>query len=240
MEAAARQLETLTQLEKRRQTGPQEGGMPHIETSNIRRAAGGADSGGGFIQHGASPSNQADSFTQPQMPESSTRLRRDPPHMSIDNSEVTSLPSAQVVHPAGYVLPRHATAETRSNSTNPASLSVPHYADVGLSTELTNMLARSSFDPGLSAMGSVVGGAYDPFLSAAGHLPVPSSQDQLDGRDYTERQVRTESRCTSIFDQYVYLTIALTRDVDLLVSIIGTVPCSPCWTASATNGAVIH
>jgi hypothetical protein len=61
-------------------------------------------------------------------------------------------------------------------------------------------------------MGSSVvggGGAYDPFLSAAGQPAVPSSQDQLDGRDRTERQVRIENRRTSIFDQSVYLTLVL-------------------------------
>lgn len=187
MEAAARQLETLTQLEQRGRSRPQEGGMPHS-----KRAAGGADSGGGFIQQGASPSNQAISSTQPQMPESSARLRRDPLHKLTDISEVASLPSAEV-HPAGYVLPQHAMAGMRSSSTSPASLSVPNYADVGLSTELTNMLGRSTFDPGRSAIGSVVGGAYAPFLPAAGHPPMPSPQDQLDGRDCAERQVCIET-----------------------------------------------
>jgi hypothetical protein len=160
--------------------------MPHSK----RAAAGGADSGGGFIQQGASPSSQAISFTQPQMPESSTQLRSDPLHKLTDISEVTSLPAAEAVHPAVYVLPQHAMAGMRSSSTSPASLSVPNYADVGLSTELTNMLGRSSFDPGRSAIGSVVGGAYAPFLPAAGHPPAPSPQDQIDGRECAERQVR--------------------------------------------------
>lgn len=201
MEAAARQLETLTQLEQGRQTELQGGAASHMNTSYMKRAAAGADSGGGFVNHAAHPSNQATSFQEPQMSGSTSRLRRDALRMPTDDSEVASLPSAQAVHAPGHPPPQHVRlVGTRSSPTNPASLSVPHYADAGLSTELTNMLGRSSFDPGLSAMGSSVvgGGVYDPFLSAARHSVGPSSHDELDGRDRTERQVRLENRRTSI------------------------------------------
>lgn len=206
MEAAARQLETLTQLEEGQQTGLHGGGVSQM---NASIAAAGADSGGGFVYHVAPPFNQAAIFQDPQMPGSTSQLRRDLLHMPTDDSEVTSLPSAQAVHPPGHPPPQHVRpAGTRSSPTNPASLSVPHYADEGLSTELTNMLGRSSFDPGLSTMGGSVvgGGAYEPFLSAARHPVGQLSHDQLDGRDPTERQVRIVNRRRSTFNQSVDLT----------------------------------
>jgi hypothetical protein len=163
IEAAAHQLEVLKQLEQRRQVESQGNHGTDANISHFARAAGGADSGGGFVPE------------EPPLavPELTTRLGADQQLSSNQYREVASSASRSSIQPSV----QDGTLRGISSST---SLGVPHYADVGLSRELRTMLGHSSFDPGLSAMSSAMGDAS--FLAAGG-------QDDVRERS-SETQVR--------------------------------------------------
>lgn len=191
IEAAARQLETLAQLEQqRRLVGP--AGQAYgakVDESYIGKAAGGADSGGGvgIATHQRSTTELGAIDTSPRVHfDGSTR----------EESQSQQSPSRADRGPgpgefsAGLPPPgRSMMSGLRSPSpANPAALSVLHYADLGLSSELRRILNRSTLDSDASGMGSVLGGTYDPTLSAAGPSQVGSTGDMTDRENVAQRQ----------------------------------------------------
>ena len=173
IEAAARQLETLRQIEQMRlkdgsdpkKVGPEQLDEAHI--SHIETKAGadsGADSGGGgsmqlhggdqiksVEQDGASMRDTIGELRSPAPQHSSTRPRgvNFQGNASLQQpgfSGIRQVPSETSLLPSMTVGPQ-------SNNTA-ATGSILHYADNGLSTELQRVLNRSTLDPSFSALGS--------------------------------------------------------------------------------------
>ena len=176
-------------MEPRRQAETQRNSVANVNTPFSGRAAGGADSGGGFIPQEAIPPNLVSNAPPLETSERAIRLRMEQQSPFNREPEAASpLPTSHSysIGHAQFQSGAHGRMGT-SNAPYPTSLNTPDHGDVDLSAELTSMLWRSSFDPELSAIGSNVVG--DASLSAAGYPPTPFSGCE-DGRHRSaERQV---------------------------------------------------
>jgi hypothetical protein len=212
IDAASRQLETLARLEQRRQmVSPVMAQLreSYIGGGQVPQPAG-ADSGGGGP---ASP--VVTSSTAPQVPPIELNVPSPPPltplRPSPRNRETTPPPFAThdqnvAVGPASS--PRAPAVRSQADAVN-QGLSVLHYADMGLSTELTRMLNRSTLDPDMSATASMLG-AYGPPLQSAG--PSLEHLSALAETDPEEEQRRAEHAQYMLLQRYhAHLTEAQRR-----------------------------
>lgn len=216
IEAAARQLETLSQLEKRRlaESALAAAGTKQFDESYIAQlpkrpdAGSGADSGGGGSIPVTYPGNTAGETPVPrsetpavggptrvhfddiQMPTKSSGESPPPPFVSSEQpNAVPSQPNPALASCTA----RPVAAPASIPSSNAAASSVLHYTDAGLSTELRRILNRSTLEADVSAAGSVLGGGYDPAGTMNGPLASVLTEKTEDIDRTTERQVYTHS-----------------------------------------------
>jgi autophagy-related protein 9 len=184
--AAARQLETLVEMEQqtRRMDPNATFGISQLNESYLRQRAaglkptGGADSGGGapatltlISQLPLTPSRPSSNETSAStLPLANHGFKFEPPTQS---RQLTPLPFAaspehDQTHLSSFQTSLH---PLRLPNPNSATLSVLHYADIGLSTELQRVLNRSTLDPDVSVTSSMLGrlGSVSPEPSF-GHL----------------------------------------------------------------------
>ena len=207
MEAAAKQLETLLQMEQHTKAMDPTAttGFSRLNESYLRqrvaasRSAGGADSGGGApVRQSHSPMLP----TTPASPSLNETMSRTPPpshqfsapEATVRTRELTPLPFADYPdRDEAQISNMQASVRSiRSASPNPAVLSVMHYADFSLSTELERVLNRSTLDPDVSVTSSMLGrlGSIAPGLSY-GHLAslLENQQVEQETTAAAERQV---------------------------------------------------
>jgi len=206
MEAAAKQLETLIQMEQQsKRVDPAiTSGISRLNESYLRqraavtRATGGADSGGGAPARTTQPPLVP--LTPARQIQNDSQMRTPPMvnHFSTleqptRQRELTPLPFASS---PDFDETQSSTTQAslrplRSPSPNSAALSILHYADAGLSTELQRMLNRSTLDPDLSVSGSMLGrlGAMSHGPSY-GHLAslLENEQSEQESAAAAERQ----------------------------------------------------
>ena len=250
MEAAAKQLETLIQMEQSRRNDHSVGiGITHLNESYLRRRgvvdriAGGADSGGGA---------PARFLHSPQLPVTPSRrspneaMLRTPPsahqfatlESPTQDQELTLLPfasSPDLDQTHSSTIHSSLRPTLRSPSPNAAALSVLHYADVGLSTELQRVLNRSTLDPDVSVTGSMLGrlGSFSPGPSY-GHLAslLEDQQAEQETNEAAERQVR--HFIVLIVNQQKPLAHSTTL---CTVHVVATLPCTSCESKKSRRGA---
>lgn len=173
--AAARQLDTLAMLEQRRTEDTSETFANINETYIGGSRPPQADAGAGVVPPRSpfTPSATASPRTSPR--DNPPQQHTPPPFAIPDSANIQSQVSV-----------RQSQGPRRIQSpapTNPGSLSVLHYADIGLSTELQRMLNGSTLDSEFTA-GSVMGGAS---LSGIGQLASLAENEEHDRR--TAREV---------------------------------------------------
>ena len=145
--AAARQLDTLAMLENRAAThlpGLATINDAYIDSTRPPQADAGAGSGGTVVAE--TPSAPRVQFSGVENP-----ATRDPPPFAVPHESTPSNPEAML-------------RQSSMGTGNTGALSVLHYADIGLSTELRRVLNRSTLDSEMTA-GSVLGGPSIPSLS---------------------------------------------------------------------------
>ena len=203
IDAAARQLETLRQMDQMRghDNAMRSTQLDQVNEAYIsRRVAAGADSGGGGIDNVEADNNKGENEnvddTVGELPYIAASQNAAPRMPSAGLGTLRSIQSASSI---GGMLPNSMLGPP----SNVAAASVLHYADTGLSTELQRVLARSTLDPNLSFGGSVLGispsPSFDQSLASMGPTyssPIQStdeSPDQNAQRQYLmlERYHRT-------------------------------------------------
>ena len=208
LEAAARQLETLVEMEQqtRRMDPNATFGISQLNESYLRQRAAGMKPTGGADSGGGAPTTLT---PIPQLPSSPTRPSSNETHAStpplenlcftlespIQTRQHTPLPfAASPDDDQTHVLSLQTSLHPLlSSSPSPAHLSVLHYADIGLSTELQRVLNRSTLDPDVSVTDSMLGrlGSMVPGPSF-GHLAslLEGQPAEQGPTEEAERQVR--------------------------------------------------
>jgi hypothetical protein len=181
IEAAARQLETFTQLERRThdpaavtQSGLNEGAnMMESYVAGPPPVNDGADVGGGCPispPHFPDPHAAPFAVSTPSVPRVHFEQRESSfPSMQASQDTLGSLQPVDSMSSSSVLATPPSLGSTLPNSSGVVN-SVLHYADLGLSTELRRILNRSTLDPDVSVADSLLmggGGGMDDEIGPA-------------------------------------------------------------------------